>query len=143
MVGLLRYFPASDYLDSLRNSTPENRSERWRAFYHGTDPNPATPTNEMLDQYFARVALANQRFTNEGVAGWRTDRGEVLIRIGEPDEVFDASPQSEGRIIRWGYTQYQLTLFFSDDTGFGRFKLTQASRADFERIAARLSREAG
>jgi len=143
MVGLLRYFPASDYLDSLRDATPENRSERWRAFYHGTDPNPATPTNEMLDQYFARVALANQRFTDEGVAGWRTDRGEVLIRIGEPDEVFDASPLSEGRIIRWGYTQYQLTLFFSDDTGFGRFKLTQASRADFERIAARLSREAG
>ena len=143
MVNLLRYFPASEYLDSLRDATPENRSERWRAFYHGTDPNPATPTNEALEQYFSRIALANQRFTDEGVAGWRTDRGEVLIRIGEPDEVFDASPMSEGRIIRWGYTQYQLTLFFSDDTGFGRFKLTQASRADFERIASRLSREAG
>src|SRR6185295_8314817 len=110
MLSLLRYFPGSEALDSLRHATPADRSARWHEFYRSTDPNPATPANEALDQYFGRITLANQRFTDEGVPGWRTDRGEVLIRIGEPDEVFDASPLSEGRIIRWGYTQYQLTL---------------------------------
>jgi GWxTD domain-containing protein len=141
MLSLLRYFPPSPALDSLRKAPVSDRGRLWRAFWRATDPNGTTPANEQLDEYFARVALANARFRGEGVAGWRTDRGEVLIRLGEPDEVFDASPASEGRLIRWGYTQVQLALYFVDETGFGRFRLTPASRAELERVAARLSRE--
>lgn len=143
MLNLLRYFPGSEALDSLRHATPADRSTRWHEFYRSTDPNPATPANEALDGYFGRITLANQRFRDEGVPGWRTDRGEVLIRIGEPDEIFDASPVSEGRIIRWTYTSDQISLFFTDETGFGRFKLTQSSRSDLERVAGRLSRQEG
>jgi hypothetical protein len=84
--------------------------------------------------------VANRRFRGEGIPGWRTDRGEVLVRLGEPDEVFDASPTSEGRLIRWGYTRYQLAIYFVDETGFGRFRMTPSSRAEMERVIARLSR---
>ena len=73
--------------------------------------------------------------------GWRTDRGEVLIRLGDADEVFDASPQSQGRLIRWTYTQYQLVIYFVDESGFGRYRLTPASRSEFERVYARVSRQ--
>lgn len=140
MLSLLRYFPDSPALDSLRKAPPAERGRLWKEFWRETDPNPATPTNEALDEYFARVAEANIRFRGEGIPGWRTDRGETLIRLGEPDEVFDASPASQGRLIRWGYTQQQLTLYFVDETGFGRYRLTPASRAELERVAARLSR---
>jgi GWxTD domain-containing protein len=141
MLNLLRYYPPTPALDSLRKAPPADRSRLWRAFWRATDPNPGTSNNEALDLYFRRVALANQRFRDEGQPGWRTDRGEVLIRLGDPDEVFDASPQSEGRLIRWGYTQYQLALYFVDETGFGRFRLTPSSRAELERIIARLGRQ--
>ncbi len=141
LVALLRYFPPSAALDSLRKSSSADRAEAWQRFYRATDPNPATPSNEWLDRYFARLAVANQRFRDEGTAGWRTDRGEVYIRLGDPDEVFDASPASEGRLIRWGYTSYQLVLYFVDETGFGRYRLTPASRAEMERVVARLSRQ--
>lgn len=140
MLSLLRYFPTSPALDSLRKAPVSERARLWKAFYKATDPNPATPVHEALDIYFARLALANVRFRGEGIPGWRTDRGEVLIRLGEPDEVYDASPQSQGRLIRWGYTPYQLVLYFVDETGFGRFRLTPSSRAELERVAARLSR---
>ncbi len=140
MLALLRYYPASEQLDSLRKASPAERGRLWKAFWHATDPNTATPNHEDLDLYFARIALANSRFRGEGMPGWRTDRGETLVRLGEPDEVFDASPASEGRLIRWGYTQFQLALYFVDETGFGRFRLTPASRAELERVAARLSR---
>lgn len=143
MVNLLRYFPPSPSLDSLRKSTPAERGARWKSFWKSTDPNSATPNNEALDQYVRRVAMANVRFRDEGIAGWRTDRGEVLIRLGEPDEVFDASPQSEGRLIRWGYTSYQLAIYFVDETGFGRYRLTPSSRAEMERVVAQLSRREG
>lgn len=141
MLSLLRYFPASPALDSLRKAPASERGRLWKAFWRATDPNAATGAHEALDEYFARVAHANARFRGEGVAGWRTDRGEVLIRLGEPDEIFDASPASEGRLIRWGYTQVQLALYFVDETGFGRFRLTPASRAELERVATRLSRQ--
>jgi GWxTD domain-containing protein len=140
MVALLRYFPGSPALDSLRKAAPEQRDRLWRAFWRASDPNTATPNNEALDRYFERVAIANLRYRGEGIPGWRTDRGEVLIRLGEPDEVFDASPASEGRLIRWAYTPYQLALYFVDETGFGRFRLTPASRVELERVAARLTR---
>jgi GWxTD domain-containing protein len=140
MLNLLRYFPSSPALDSLRKAPPPERGRLWKEFWRSSDPNSATGNNEALDNYFRRVALANLRFRDEGVLGWRTDRGEVLIRLGEPDEVFDASPQSEGRLIRWGYTQYQLALYFLDETGFGRFRLTPSSRSELERVAALLSR---
>jgi GWxTD domain-containing protein len=143
MVSLLRYYPPSPALDSLRKAPPEERSRRWQGFWRSTDPNPGTPAHEGLEQYFARIAAANQRFRDEGVEGWRTDRGEVLIRLGEPDEVFDASPQSEGRVIRWNYIQLRLTLYFHDPTGFGRFDLTPASRSELEQVIARLSRQTG
>lgn len=140
MLSLLRYFPASPALDSLRKAPLSDRGRLWKAFWRATDPNSATPAHEDLDEYFARIALANQRFRGEGVPGWRTDRGEVQIRLGEPDEVFDASPTSEGRLIRWGYTRYQLAIYFVDETGFGRFRLTPSSRAEMERVVARVSR---
>lgn len=140
MLSLLRYFPPSAALDSLRKAQPADRGARWKAFWKSSDPNSATPSNEALDQYVRRVAMANARFRDEGIPGWRTDRGEVFIRLGEPDEVFDASPQSEGRLIRWGYTQYQLAIYFLDETGFGRYRLTPSSRSEMERVVAQLSR---
>ena len=140
MLSLLRFFPPSLALDSLRRATPAERGRLWKEFWRSTDPNSATATHESLDEYFGRIVRANTQFRGEGLPGWRTDRGEVLIRLGEPDEIFDASPASEGRLIRWGYTQYQLALYFVDETGFGRFRLTPASRAELERILARLNR---
>lgn len=141
LIALLRFFPPSPALDSLRKAGPQERAASWKAFWRSTDPSTVTPNHEGLDRYFERVALANIRYRGEGIPGWRTDRGEVLIRLGEPDEVFDASPASEGRLIRWGYTPYQLALYFVDETGFGRFRLTPASRVELERVANRLSRQ--
>ena len=56
-----------------------------------------------------------------------TDRGEVFIGLGSPDEVFDSSSDLQGpaRIIRWTYLGERLVLDFVDDTGFGRFRLTR------------------
>ncbi|MDH4130295.1 MAG: GWxTD domain-containing protein [Gemmatimonadota bacterium] len=143
MVSLLRYYQPSPALDSLRKAPQEERSRRWQAFWRATDPNPGTSAHEGLEQYFTRVTVANLRFRDESVEGWRTDRGEVLIRLGEPDEIFDASPQSEGRVIRWNYIQLRLTIYFHDPTGFGRFDLTPSSRSELEQVIARLSRQTG
>ncbi len=142
MLSLLRYFGQDNRLSALRKAPPSERPALWREFLAATDPDKSTPENEALNQYFSRLAQANLRFRDEGVEGWRTDRGEVFITLGEPDETFDASPTSQGRVIRWTYTNERLTVFFQDETGFGRFRLTPSSRAEYERTLARLRRQA-
>ena len=138
MIDLLRYFGEDRLLDSVKHAPPDQRAQAWARFWKQTDPDPTTPQNEALDAYFNRVRIANQRFTGEGEPGWRTDRGEVLITLGEPDEVYDAHTMSEGRAIRWTYIQYRVDLYFTDPTGFGQFRLTPTSRSDYTTVLNRL-----
>ena len=142
MLDLLRYFGQDERLSAMRKAPASERSRLWREFYTATDPNPSTPENEALNLYFSRVSAANARFTDEGISGWRTDRGEVLINLGTPDEVIENSPgSSDRRVIRWTYTNYRLVLYFQDETGFGRLRLTPGSRAEYERVVTRLRRQ--
>ena len=98
------------------------------------------PQNEQLDEYFSRLATANAQIKDEGIPGWRTDRGEVFVILGSPDEATEQAPNVSSRIIRWVYYRYRLTLFFIDESSFGRYRLMPKSRADFERVVARLRR---
>ena len=142
MLDLLRYFGHDEEVSAMRKAPESERARIWREFYTKTDPNNGTPENEALNQYFSRIAQANQRFTDEGVPGWRTDRGEVFINLGPPDETTENTPgTTANRIVRWSYINLRLELFFRDDTGFGRLRLLPSSRADYERTLSRLRRQ--
>jgi GWxTD domain-containing protein len=141
MLGLLRYFGQDARVNAMRKAPAAERSRLWRQFYAETDPNKLTPENEALNQYFGRVSAANARFRDEGVPGWRTDRGEVFIGLGAPDEFIESTPGTAGRVVRWSYFNLRLSLFFQDETGFGRLRLTPGSRAEFERTLNRVRRQ--
>ena len=59
----------------------------------------------------------------------------MFIALGPPDETIETTPGTAGRVIRWTYLSHRLALFFQDETGFGRLRLTPGSRAEFERVA--------
>jgi GWxTD domain-containing protein len=142
MLDLLRYFGYDEQIAAMRRAPAGERARLWRDFYEATDPNTSTPENEALNQYFSRVNAANQRFKDEGIPGWRTDRGEVFITLGPPDESVESSPGASSRIIRWTYLTHRLEIYFQDETGFGRLRLTPGSRAEYERILSRVRRQA-
>ncbi len=48
------------------------------------DPDPTTEENEFRDEYYRRIDVANHLF-REGSAGWLSDRGRILILLGEPE----------------------------------------------------------
>jgi GWxTD domain-containing protein len=141
MLDILRYFGQDAKVNAMRKAPASERSRLWREFYAETDPNKITPENEALNQYFGRISAANARFTDEGVPGWRTDRGEVFITLGSPDESIETTPGAAGRVVRWTYLTSRLSLFFQDETGFGRLRLTPGSRAEFERTLNRVRRQ--
>jgi len=144
LLSLLRFFPwGMDKINALRNAKPADRPRLWREFWSATDPVPQTPENEALDQYFTRVAIANDRFKDEGGAGWRTDRGEVYVTLGEPDQAMESPPGNDTRIVQWVYNSYRAVITFTGQLGFSRLRMTPASRADFSRARAQVMSQGG
>jgi GWxTD domain-containing protein len=142
-LSLLRYFGAERALQEIRDAPPQERVDLWRRFWRETDPDPRTPENETLEIYFARLEEANERFREGSDPGWLTDRGQVFVTLGPPDEFYDSSSDlvDNGiRLIKWYYTAERLMLDFVDETGFGKFLLTSRSRDDYMQVLARVRR---
>jgi GWxTD domain-containing protein len=141
MMSLLRYFDRQDLLQKVAAAPVAERAKLWREFYRETDPVPLTPENEALDEYFGRLSAANTQFQEPGTPGWLSDRGEVFITLGEPTDIYDMGAEvtmNQTRTIRWEYTAMRLSLYFQDLTGFGQFRLTPPSRADYQRMLAQV-----
>jgi GWxTD domain-containing protein len=54
-------------------------------FWRRRDPDPDTEENEFKEEYYERIAYANEHFAS-GIPGWKTDRGRIWIMYGKPDE---------------------------------------------------------
>ena len=141
MINYLRYFASPSRLQSLKDTSAEQRAMAWAAFYRDTDPDPRTTEHEALRDYFNRVETANLRFREEGTQGWLTDRGKVYVTLGDPDQVLEQgdvnSMGQRGRAQIWTYAQHRLQLVFIDQTGFGRWRMTSSGEMAFETVAAR------
>ncbi len=140
MINYLRYFGSPARLQSLRDAPPDARANAWATFLRETDRDPATPVNEALRDYFARIAQANVRFREEGDIGWLTDRGRVLVALGAPDQFYEPNTtdlNQRGRTQIWEYRRHRLQVVFVDQTGFGRWRMTVGSDAEFEALMRR------
>jgi GWxTD domain-containing protein len=140
LLDMLKYFGQDSKISEMRKAKAQDRGALWRDFNKATDPNPATQENEALEQYFARLAYANYKFRDEGVAGWKTDRGEAFIILGEPDEIIDKSMESTFRYFVWTYNVYSVQLVFQDLTGFTRFRLVPESRVALDILKLQVQR---
>ncbi len=141
ILSLLRYFGHDEAIEAMQAASATERAWRWREFWRGTDPDSSTPENEALDPYFAHLREANARFREQETPGWLTDRGEVFMTLGEPDEIYDSRADLLGgglRMIRWSYAEDRLSLDFVDGSGFGDFRLTPSSRADYAQALIRV-----
>lgn len=136
LLDLLRFFGYDDRLEQLRRAAPEDRARLWREFWVASDPNSNTPENEALELYFTRVAIANERFREEGAQAWRSDRGEVFITLGPPDQELESPRSTDSRVVQWVYNEYRAVLTFTGQFGFSRLRLTPQSRSEFARVRA-------
>jgi GWxTD domain-containing protein len=131
-VELARYFLGDEEINQLRNVPEAERRERWEAFWKERDPDPDTPENERLDEFLSRVRTAADRYAARGEPGWRTDRGRVYIRYGEPDDIEQVAQGFNTPAYEiWRYVNRNLTFVFADSTGFGDFVLVQPSNSTF------------
>ncbi len=97
--------------------TNEERENFIEIFWRRRDPNPDTEENEFREEYYQRIAYANEHFAS-GVTGWRTDRGRIYIRWGKPDSV--ESHPSGGSYDRPSYEGGGSTTTYPFETWFYR-----------------------
>ncbi|HEX7120218.1 MAG TPA: GWxTD domain-containing protein [Longimicrobiales bacterium] len=143
----LSYIGTSEELDSLREATGDERAALWERFWARRDPLAATPANEFREQFFERIRLASLYFDEPGLAGWKTDRGEVFIVLGQPDFVrelrYRGQVTARPRGYEWTYERSptgRLVLVFVDRNGFERYELTPVSQSSFRAAASRIRR---
>lgn len=67
-------------------ATDEEREQFIEAFWQRRDPDPDTDENEYKEEYYERIAYANEHYAS-GIPGWKTDRGRIYITFGKPDSV--------------------------------------------------------
>lgn len=63
-------------------------------FWDQKDPLYLTKYNERLLEHYSRVAYSNLMFSvaKQNVTGWKSDRGEIMLRYGEPENRFRLRP---------------------------------------------------
>ncbi len=123
-VEQLIYIATPDELDKIENaSTKEEKIKAFLEFWKTKDPTPNTEENEIFNEYYRRVAYANESFSHYQ-KGWRTDRGMVFIILGPPNNVdrhpfdYDSKPYEI-----WEYYDLNKRFIFLDETGFGDYRL--------------------
>src|SRR6478752_7044472 len=68
-----------------RLQTDDEKQAFIETFWLRRDPSPDTEENEFKEEHYRRIAWANDRYAS-GVPGWKTDRGQIYIKFGPPDE---------------------------------------------------------
>lgn len=66
-------------------ATDDERERFIEEFWRRRDPDPDTDENEFKEEYYERIAYANEHFAS-GMPGWKSDRGRIWIMFGKPDE---------------------------------------------------------
>src|SRR5262245_12710610 len=124
-------------------ATDDEREKFIEDFWRSRDPDPDTEENEFKEQFYERIAYANDHFSS-GKPGRLTDRGRIYIKFGKPDSI-ESHPAGgayereswEGGgststypFERWFYryipnVRSGIDLEFVDPTGTGEYRLAR------------------
>lgn len=126
----LEYLTSRDSLKVYSKDLTLDAKRRFMVkFWTDRDPTPGTPRNEARERFYQLIDQANKTFAEGGrsrTPGWKTDRGRVFVKYGEPLDKLDrrTSTGSAPPYQVWRYQRgKELYYIFADRTGFGGYKL--------------------
>jgi GWxTD domain-containing protein len=126
-----KYIAMSSEIDQYDDlATEEGKREFMYKFWNARDNDPSTPRNEYFTEYMERIEICDQRFTALGKPGWKTDRGRVYLRYGEPSEIERFPNQTDTKPYEiWHYNEIEggVIFVFADLTSFSDYQLIHSS----------------
>lgn len=124
----------------IKNETEINAYFEY--YWNVNDPLRLNEYNERLLEHYSRVAYANLNFSEpkRNLLGWKTDRGEMIVRYGEPISRIRIRPEFKGGGIEekatseeqistkhdvWSYPGF--TISFEDKFLSGNYRVSSNS----------------
>jgi len=104
-IEFVKYFLNSAEKKKLQSLRNELKIEFISRYWKAKDPDPQTNKNELIDILRKRLQYVNDRFAYQKKDGWRTDRGRLYLKYGEPDE-----------IMKLNTNMYQTDILSESDT---------------------------
>lgn len=86
----------SDNYEEFIMSGAGKRENMLREFWKEVDPTPGTAVNEKYQNFLERVKYAEKHYGGF-VRGAQSDRGDIYIRFGKPDQIIEASVPANRR----------------------------------------------
>lgn len=130
------YILPDDVRKSLAKSTDLSEKQRMFFSFWIQRDQPKTRPLSAYNDYYARVDIANQKFSYQKTIGWKSDRGRIYIMYGPPDRTIDELFNTQAKpYIQWQYIGrgYRLSegsrafFYFVDKMGGGNFTLVHSN----------------
>jgi len=121
----LRYIMNQNEYQYLRSLPEHQLQEAINEYWLSMDPDPYTPENVYQDTFYQRIRYADNNYQiRRYLPGWRTDRGRIYIKYGEPDQIVsDVFPVGREPSITWYYYSLNKVFTFYDLRGYGNYEL--------------------
>jgi len=127
LIKPLKYIMDKKLFTQLITAQDQEQKKIISDFWKERDPDPATETNELRDEFYRRVNYANEHFSlyTGGTDGWRSDMGRVYIIYGEPSQIdrMDASRYGTSKYEVWYYSNLGRKFIFLDRYGNNNYIL--------------------
>lgn len=100
-------------------------------FWKRRDTTPETEYIEIKKAYLDRVEIANKKYSSMNSKGFKTDRGRVFLKFGEPDEIERHPNETNTKPYEiWIYNNIEggVSFIFGDVTGFNYYELLHSNK---------------
>tara|TARA_B110000438_G_scaffold23190_1_gene21184 strand:- start:542 stop:1765 length:1224 start_codon:yes stop_codon:yes gene_type:complete len=120
----MSYILTSEEKKELKNLKQSEKEKFFKTVWAKRDPIVKTKINELMEEYYSRVAFAEENFSRGTSGGWKSDMGMVYILFGKPDDMTRSmNMQGSYNYEKWYYFQIGEEFTFIDDYGFGDYRL--------------------
>lgn len=120
----MSYILTSNEKKELKNLKQSEKEKFFRTVWAKRDPIVKTKVNELMEEYYSRVAFTEENFSRGTSGGWKSDMGMVYILFGKPDDMTRSmNMQGSYNYEKWYYFQIGEEFTFIDDYGFGDYRL--------------------
>ena len=120
----MNYILNTEERKELKDLKSSDKEKFFKKVWAKRDPDVTTKENELMVEYYKRVAFAEENFSRGTSGGWRSDMGMIYILFGRPDDIARSmNPQQSYNYETWYYYQINEEFRFVDDFGFGDYRL--------------------
>lgn len=126
-----RYIATQQEIEQYKSLTGiEGKQKFLFNFWNVRDSDPSTPRNEFYTDYLRRIKISNEQFGSMGKPGWKTDRGRIFMKYGEPSEIERFPNQIDTKPYEiWHYNEIEggVIFVFADLTSFSEYQLIHST----------------